>query len=61
MVLGVDIVTEEYADNILGPEQEKGKKKAATRDADFKIEDDEMVPHWQTEAIATPTSFKTNK
>ena len=61
MVLGVDVVTEEYADDILGPEKQKEDKKSANPEADFKVEEDEMVPAWQTERIAKPPSFDTNK
>ena len=62
MYLGVDFVSEDVADNILGPEKEKGDKASAADgvDADFKTEDNEMVPAWQTGAIAKPPSFDTH-
>ena len=61
MVLGVDVVTEEYAEDILGPEKRKEDKKSTDPEPDFKIEEDEMVTAWQAEGIAKPPSFDTNK
>lgn len=57
MVLGVDLVDEETADNILGPEKDKGDKSSGGGVADFKTNDDEMLPAWQTEGIVQPASF----
>lgn len=60
MVLGVDVVDEETADNILGPEIAEKDKTSGGGVADFKFEDDEMVPAWQTEGIAEPPAFDAN-
>ena len=60
MFFGVDVVDEETADNILGPESEKKYNASAGGVADFKVEDDEMVPAWQTEGVAKPPAFDAN-
>ena len=51
LVLGLDVVSEENADKILGPEKVKGGKPASDANGDYKTEDGEVLPAWQTESM----------
>lgn len=62
MVLGVDVVSDELADTILGPEKTKeDKPSVGGGDADFKAEDDEKVPVWQAKTVVKTPSVDSTR
>lgn len=58
MVLGLDIVSEESADKILGPETCAGEEKNSNGNADMKTEGEGIVKSDKTEASVKTPSFQ---